>query len=273
MSTEPIKMNLAEQFGSVIIEPREHPALKFVVHYCLERTPIDSYIIIFHGTKNGPWAQNLFTDEEKQRLIFKSCGKPNLKGPEYNALLKSKAFWNQVPFSKVLIFQTDSIILSKDRNAICQYFKYPYIGAPWRDGRVGNGGFSLRDKKFCLNVIKHKKMSNINEDVWFSSVMYDPKHKLMQCPSNVAKAFSVETVYYPTPFAIHNCWKYLSKPQMAQLVQSYPEIGTLMSLQKHPIPRVIQKSIIQTAKKRPVLRRPVARRTLLVRKSNVRIPK
>lgn len=30
-----------------------------------------------------------------------------------------------------------------------EFLRYDYIGAPWRDGVVGNGGFSLRSKKFC----------------------------------------------------------------------------------------------------------------------------
>ena len=46
----------------------------------------------------------------------------------------------------VLIVQWDGFVLdAKQWNT--QWLAYDYIGAPWPDGRVGNGGFSLRSRR------------------------------------------------------------------------------------------------------------------------------
>lgn len=55
----------------------------------------------------------------------------------------------------VLLFQNDGFILNPN-NWSDDFLNYDYIGAPWPiydKSRVGNGGFSLRSKKF-LNIVK-----------------------------------------------------------------------------------------------------------------------
>jgi hypothetical protein len=228
---------MSSSFGSVIVEPRKHPAFEFVVKNVLSMTPIGSPMVIVHGTTNGSWIQeklqNGLPAEEYSRISFYSCGKSNLTGKEYNQLLKTASFWTRLPFSKILVFQTDSIILSKDRNEILRYLPYVYVGAPWKSGKVGNGGFSLRDKAYCLDVIRHKKQDpqNINEDVYFSSFMYNQNNKYVVTPTSTAQSFAIETTFYPNPFAVHNCWKYLSSQQWSQLCHAYPELVQLRQLQ------------------------------------------
>jgi hypothetical protein len=55
----------------------------------------------------------------------------------------------------VLLFQNDGFILNPEHWSD-DFLNYDYIGAPWpsyEESRVGNGGFSLRSKKF-LNTTK-----------------------------------------------------------------------------------------------------------------------
>lgn len=229
--------NVELPFGSVIVEPRKHAAFEFVVHNVLLRTPVGSPMVIVHGTTNGPWIRQklkgILAADDYDRLSFRNCGKANLTGKEYNRLLKTASFWLALPFSKILVFQTDSIILSENRDEIVRYFPHAYVGAPWRSGKVGNGGFSLRDKAYCLDVIRHKKQDhrNINEDVYFSSFMYHSNNRHKPTPTSVAEEFSIETTFHPHPFAVHNCWKYLSAQQWSQLCQAHPELVRLRHLQ------------------------------------------
>lgn len=53
-------------------------------------------------------------------------------------------------------FSTKHCLLIQDDGYILDYqawdeafLGYDYIGAPWHDNEVGNGGFSLRSKRFC----------------------------------------------------------------------------------------------------------------------------
>ena len=57
----------------------------------------------------------------------------------------------------MLIVQTDAFVFSNDLN---DFFQYDYIGAPWAknpiknmNGRVGNGGFSMRNIKKIKSII------------------------------------------------------------------------------------------------------------------------
>lgn len=76
---------------------------------------------------------------------------PKLDYKGYNEFIVKKLN-NYIDSEYALVIQTDGFIVNlyawKD-----EYLKYDYIGAPWfsntlGDSRVGNGGFSLRSKRF-----------------------------------------------------------------------------------------------------------------------------
>jgi hypothetical protein len=78
-----------------------------------------------------------------------------------------------------LVFQTDSMILNKDR--IYDFMNYDYVGAPFNTKfkwlqkypktdfyNVGNGGLSLRRKSKMMEILLNNKLKNINEDTYFA---------------------------------------------------------------------------------------------------------
>lgn len=101
-----------------------------------------------------------------------------------------------------LVHQWDSCVLDNSKWSD-EFLKYDYIGAPWDfDGsnRVGNGGFSLRSKKFLLECSKIAHLLpvgqfiNGNED-YFACVTAYNYLKMKGCkyaPLNLARQFSVE---------------------------------------------------------------------------------
>jgi hypothetical protein len=50
--------------------------------------------------------------------------------------------------SHCLLIQEDGYVLDYQAWSD-EFLEYDYIGAPWYDNVVGNGGFSLRSKRFC----------------------------------------------------------------------------------------------------------------------------
>lgn len=124
----------------------------------------------------------------------------------------------------VLVVQFDGKIINpKAWND--SFFMYDYIGAPWKeyewmsgyyksvgkdpknkDLYVGNGGFSLRSKKFCeaaadLSDLRGKK----HEDSFLCRYMRDgiESRGLKFAPYSVAAAFSVEHDVYSGQFGAH----------------------------------------------------------------------
>lgn len=219
-------------FGAVIVEPRRHPALKFVLQNVLDCTPIGTQVIWFHGTTTKDWAQQIQQELGVERVLLRCCGKPNLRITDYNALLTSTNFWQSIPFQKILIFQTDSMILAKDRNAVLPFLKYAYIGAPcWNMGKLKNGGFSLRDKNFCLDVIRHTRNIGGNEDVKFTAQLYNKKFSYVIPTEEECQKFSLEYIYAGEAFGCHKPWRIKQPINWQSVTNIYPELRTLYHLQ------------------------------------------
>jgi hypothetical protein len=127
------------------------------------------------------------------------------------------------------------MILKENKDNI-QFFidnDYDYVGAPWNNNHVGNGGLSLRKKNKMLEIIDSKGYICMHEDDYFSYGI-DPKINYHVPSYEIAKLFSVETVFYDKPFGIHNCWRdlYLPKEQADFLLNKYPDINELAELNK-----------------------------------------
>jgi hypothetical protein len=143
----------------------------------------------------------------------------NLTIDKYNKLLKSASFYDFIHTETFLIFQTDSMIFSKNKDKIYDFLQYDYVGAPWQwswcylvKNCNGNGGFSLRKKSKMLDIIHtYPSEKGENEDVYFS------KYAENTPPYDTASIFSIESVYYEEPFGCHKCWNYLSRQQMSRL--------------------------------------------------------
>jgi hypothetical protein len=108
--------------------------------------------------------------------------------------------------------------------------KYDYVGAPWINQDVGNGGLSLRRKSKMLEIVEKCKNNKdgenyINEDVVFSKGcdlvdLYKPNF-------DKAKDFSIETVDNDKSFGIHKAYAYLDTNKIGEWC---PEIIQLKEL-------------------------------------------
>jgi hypothetical protein len=209
MTTEP------DIYTAVIVEPRQHPSLSFVLNNFLNNLPTNWNIVIKHGSTNAEFVKNIIDNELssfKDRIKMVNLNIDNLSIDDYNKLLKSKKFYDNIPTEIFLIFQTDSIICPNDKHLLTEFLQYDYVGAPWTDGNVGNGGLSLRRKSKMLEIISKCKMDNQNEDIFFSNSCSGIK--LYKPTSEIAKRFSVETVYNEHSFGVHKPWPYLSKTDL-----------------------------------------------------------
>ena len=137
-----------------------------------------------------------------------NLGVDNLTISDYSSLFYKPILYDNIPTEIFLVFQTDTVICSKHKELINKFLLYDYVGAPWKDGNVGNGGLSLRRKSKMLNIINNCKYNNEPEDVYFSVACNLPLNK----PSfEEAKNFSVEGVYNDNSFGIHKIWRFFNK--------------------------------------------------------------
>jgi len=136
----------------------------------------------------------------------------------YNVLMKSKSFWESLPYEKVLIFQSDSRLL---RSGIEDFLQWDYIGAPWVfQEHGGNGGLSLRSVKAMKDIIKVAKFTGRNEDVEFCNLML--MHQIGKlAPRTECFKFSCETIAIFGSLGTHAIHKWLSKAQCKQILNQY----------------------------------------------------
>jgi hypothetical protein len=223
-------------YTAIIVEPRKHAALSYVLNNILTNLSGDWNIVICHGTQNLEYIQNILTSELQNflnRVTLVNLGVENLNIYQYNDLLCSKKFYKYIPTETFLVFQTDTIILPQNAHLISEFLEYDYVGAPWKHaGDIGNGGFSLRKKTKMLEIIENAKLYNYGEaeDAFFSQakgrVLNNPSIRIYKPTFEKAKQFSVETVFYEQPFGCHAPWKHTP-----EFVKLHPEVQKLESLQ------------------------------------------
>ena len=222
------------KYTAIIVEPRKHQALSFVLHNFLENLSDEWGFVIFHGSQNVEYVENIINDltpSYKSRIINKvNLGMSNLNSVTYSTLFATPNFYTFIPTETFLVFQIDSIILSKNKELLHQFIEYDYVGAPWRNKKVGNGGLSLRKKSKMLEILRSKKYKGDHEDMFFS-INIPESIKYHVAPYEVAKKFSIETVYDDSPFGVHNCWSYFHASDTEKVVADYPEVGVLIGLQ------------------------------------------
>jgi hypothetical protein len=206
-----------------------HRALHFVVKNALENLSDEWSIIIFHGTHNIVFVNKIIIalSQYSHRLSTIQLNVSNLTCSEYSQLLVSNEFYANIPTEIFLIFQTDSIIFSANKDKINKFLKYDYVGAPCRGGPVMNGGLSLRRKSKMLEIISSKPYQGEPEDVYFCNNTY-----LYRPCVEEANEFSVEYRFNEASFGSHKGYRFHPK-----LCKWYPELAILRDLQ----PGVTQK--------------------------------
>ena len=198
-----------------LVEFRDMPEIDWVINALLRVYPSNEIgFSIVCGTRNyasiheryGHWLNIQIIKEPHE----------NLSRGTYSALLKQPQFWERfLEFSHVLIYQTDACIFRKIDDV---YFKYDYIGAPWKSTNqcgkfnAGNGGFSLRNVKAMISCTKGWRNTNFNqihrgnEDIYFCG--FD-NLSYPECNTEEHKAFAVERVAHKSPVGCHQlylCW-------------------------------------------------------------------
>lgn len=203
------------KFTAIIVEPRKHRALDFVLGNFLENLDGRWRIIVFHGTENETFVKDIIAAKGTDRITTANIGRSNLTKEEYSAYMMSTEFLYKVPTDTFLIFQTDSMICSDQKNTIDKFLKYDYVGAPWKEipkeyerrgTLVGNGGLSLRRKSKMLEILEKCPVSpsNVPEDVFFALPCAGVR--IYKPSVSTAKEFSMEMLYGPKSWGIHRAW-------------------------------------------------------------------
>lgn len=150
---------------------------------------------------------------------------------EYNQLVL-KDINQYIETEYVLIVQWDGFAV-KNELWSDNFLEQDYIGAPWWDNIVGNGGFSLRSKKL-LNALQDPEIqitsaTEIAEDVAICRThrsRLENQHQIKFSPLALADQFSVEHRSVASAFGFHGMWnatKFLNDQDIKFFIDRLPE--------------------------------------------------
>jgi len=96
-------------------------------------------------------SSKLFCSEFSSKFSVRTP--PIKSGKQYSEFV-IKELYKYLNTDFCMVVQTDGFFVNPDAWTD-DFLNYDYIGAPWPDGGVGNGGFSIRSKSLLEFVSKH----------------------------------------------------------------------------------------------------------------------
>ncbi|CAF1564140.1 unnamed protein product [Rotaria magnacalcarata] len=213
-TTLSIKITSTSTFYSniaVLVDFRTADRILTIVHNVNRHIPSSWPIQIFHGKENQYFIKNsTLAPLIASGKIFLTLMEEVYDRGRTNELLTDPKFWQRVRGEKILLFQIDSAMCSNTPHKITDFLQYDYVGAPWDPSwfaynkayLVGNGGFSLRSRSKILALLALTKYDfKMPEDVWYAQNLHRVNGSIASV--EIAKTFSVESMYYERPLGVH----------------------------------------------------------------------
>ena len=242
-----------ENVAAIIIDERATPQLRASVLNTLLMGMRRWKVSIYTTSKALEAMKALFKDLEpivKINCLEQTDSEFGWNG--YNQLLKDADFWQSLDYNKILVFQTDTLLI---KPVGLEYFQYDYIGSPWAKNRYdshsfpsyshtlnrieatiesriycnsvpdglinGNGGLSIRNPKLMAEIcMKHSNESPPDEaeDIFFAKHINSYSHAI--APPGIVESFCCETEYRGTCGA-HAAWRYIDARDCAALYEEH----------------------------------------------------
>lgn len=222
----------------VIVEPRKHAKLAYVLRNYDKNVDPSYTLYIFHGKSAGEFARDAAKDVTRRKVIYVPLKVDNLSADEYNALLKTPSFYDAIDAENILIFQTDSVSCEKSPFRMKDFEEYGYVGCPY-DNSIGKGvhwgesnsfygvgGLSFRQKSAALACIASEKTdAKFPEDVFFSNCVEKgygrkPEH------AGVLQSLCTQNYHGRPSFGVHKP-ELLQKDHVTALLEHCPESAEL----------------------------------------------
>ena len=92
---------------AVVVEPRNHPHLVYVVRNVMHFLGPDWKLRIYHGNLNLELVNEAIGDADATLVPLEV---DNLTKVEYNQLMCQASFWETIPEENILVFEMDSLL-------------------------------------------------------------------------------------------------------------------------------------------------------------------
>lgn len=224
----------------VIVEPRKHKHLRYVIENFHKNMPPEYDLYVFHGKTTGEFARECTSGIEARRVHLVRLETDNLTADEYNALLKDKhAFWDRVAAENVLIFQTDAVLCGNAPKTIRDFEHLGYVGCAYDSvaGRNthwgkhafwGVGGLSFRKKSVALACLaKVGTAPGVAEDVFYSDCV-DAGFGERPAGGEELSEFCSQNNFLAASLGAHRLHDMMAKDQLGAFLDYCPEARPIL---------------------------------------------
>lgn len=250
----------ATSSAMVIVEPREHKHLQYVVENFDAIMPVHYDLYVFHGASAGAFARRCVAGITRRRVVLVPLHTDNLTADEYNELFKQPQFWSTVDAENILVFQTDAVLCPRSPWSIADFERYGYVGCAY-DGTAGPGthwgathafwgvgGLSFRKKSMMMRCIRELPHAPPDpEDVFYSDcVERFGKHKngnghgsgantnnngaYLAPDAPTLSQFCSQNTYLAPSFGAHRLHDMMDKTQLPDFVEFCPAATSLLDM-------------------------------------------
>lgn len=227
----------SDKSAMVIVEPRKHKHLRYVVQNFDKNMPKHYALYIFHGASAGEYARQAAQGITGRAVHYVKLDTDNMTAAEYNAFLKTAGFWDRVDAENVLVFQTDAALCSASRKKISDFEHLGYVGCSFgKDaGRntywgphayYGVGGLSFRKKSVATECLKNTETTpDYPEDVFYSECV--EKYGEKPRDGMEISQFCSQGEFLADSFGAHKP-KLMKKHHLPQFLKYCPEAAPLV---------------------------------------------
>ena len=198
-------------------------------------------LYVFHGKSAEAFARDAAKKVSGRRVVFVKLSSDNMSADQYNALLKTQWFYDQIDAENILVFQTDAILCAKSPFSIKEFEQYGYIGCPYDDsigkgvhwGKdnsfYGIGGLSFRKKSTSLDCLARMPppTDTFAEDVYFSNCVENGFGKKPES-ADVMDKFCTQRRHVRPSFGMHKPDQ-LDKGSIPRFLGNCPEAAPFFS--------------------------------------------
>ena len=207
--------------AAIFIENRINPHIKYAVYNHMYFLDGKFTLYIFHSKENEDYIKSELCN--LQNINYISFDRKITNHQEYTNFMLDRFIYSYVEENNHLIFQSDSMMIKKWNDI---YNDYDILGAPWENPDVGgNGGVSYRSKTLVDKTIENLDflynnlmLKGQNEDHIMSLAAHFFGLKVNKLEDG--KRFSVETIYYENPMAIHQIHHYHSEENVKKIIDN-----------------------------------------------------
>ena len=228
----------------VIVEPRRHKHLRYVIENFDAHMPPEYDLYVFHGASSTDFARECVSGISQRKVYLRRLRSDNMTADEYNAFLKNaRDFWGRIDAENVLVFQTDAVLCGQSAKSIRDFEQLGYVGCAYDDragpgthwGKEnafwGVGGLSFRKKSVALACLAGSRgttnTTNTPEDVFYSNCV-EAGHGRKPAGGSELASFCSQNNFGDRSFGAHRLHDMMAKDQLPAFLEYCPAARPLV---------------------------------------------